>query len=309
MIKLYNKIYYFLSHPIVKYYSTHPLTLLKNRIIIFLLWFKKIIHKDINFDDEIHSNVPIDVVIVAVDKDYDILPFVIDSVRINVKHPIGNIVIISPKSKTIVDLCKIKKCVFVDEKIALPITKKSIHYTVNGLNRSGWLYQQLLKWCGDKYSKNNYFLIADADTVFCRPQIFNTNNKVILSVNHQLCHIPYFDTYNKLLRTEIKPLVNLTSHHILYKKSILAELKQRIEECNGIPWYKAIIRLIDLNEGSFISDHETYGQFFYSNYPNEWLLEHWFNLSLSRSKYFYKISKILKENSKRYKTISFHSYK
>lgn len=309
MVGLQKKISYFLSHPIVKYYSQHPLILLKNRLIILSLWFKKILYKDINFDDKACSSTPIDVVLVATDKDYEVLPYVIDSVRLNIKHPITKIVIISPKSKSIEDLCKIKKCVFVDENTVLPLTKKDINYTVNGIDRSGWLFQQLLKWSGDKYANNDYFLIADADTVFCRPQIFIYENKVILSVCHQFCHTPYFDIYKKLLGVEIKPLINLTSHHLLFNKAILTELKHNIEKRSGTNWYTTIINNIDPNEGSFVSDYETYGQFFYSNYFDDCILEHWFNLSLSRSKYYDRIIKILRENNKRYKTISFHSYK
>lgn len=300
---------YFLSHPIVQYYSKHPLIFFINRLILLSLWLKKITRQDVNFDDKIRSNIPIDVVIVAVNKDYDILPYTIDSIRINVRHPIDNIIIISPKSKTIMNLCKIKKCVFVDENTVLPITKKNINYTYNGINRSGWLFQQLLKWSGNKYSKNEFFLIADADTIFCRPQIFAYKNKVILSVCNQLCHIPYFDIYKKLLGFEIKPLINFTSHHLLFRKTVLSELKQKIEKRNETNWYKAIINNINSSEGSFISDYETYGQFFYSNYSNECILEHWFNLSLSKTKYFSNISKLLKKNNKKYKTISFHSYK
>jgi hypothetical protein len=304
-----NKINFFISHPIVKYYSKNPQILLKNRIIMFSLWLKRVIYRDINYFDNIYSNTPIDVVIVAADKDYDILPFVIDSVRINVKHPIGEILVISPKSKNILTLCKNKKCLFIDESTVLPITKKNIRYTANGINRSGWLFQQLLKWGSEKYVKNDYFLIADADTVFSRPQVFVYKNKVILSVCHQLCHIPYFDMYKKLLGVEIKPLINFTSHHMLLKKTILSELKNKIEKHSGVHWYKAIIDRIDHNEASFVSDYEIYGQYFYSKYSNKSILEHWFNLSRGRSDYSYIISKILAENRQRYKTISFHSWK
>jgi len=225
-----------------------------------------------------------------------------------VKHPIGDIVIIIPKSEIIMNLCKMRKCVFVDEDTVLPITKKDIKYTVNGKDRSGWLFQQLLKWSGDKYAKNDYFLIADADTIFCRPQVFIYDNKVILPVSNQLCHVPYFVTYSKLLGQKILPLINFTSHHSLFQKNRLTTLKKKIEKHNKTKWYKAIVNSIDTNEGSSVSDYETYGQFVYSTCPNDYILEHWFNLSMSRSM-LGGISKILKENYKKYKTISFHSYK
>lgn len=315
MNEILNKILYFVRHPIyfachpiVKYYTRHPLILLKNRVILVRLWLKKIIKCDINFDDKVYSDTPIDVVIPAIDKDLDVSVHVIDSIRKNVKHPIGDIIIISPKSEIITNLCKTKNCVFVDENTVLPITKKDINYTVAGVDRSGWLFQQLLKWSGDKYAKNDYFLITEADTVFCRPQVFIYDNKVILPVSSQICHIPYFVTYRKLLGKSIAPLLNFTSHHSLFQKSRLITLKKSIEKHCKTTWYKAIINSIDTKEGSSVSDYETYGQFVYSNYPREFILEHWFNLSLSRSK-IDRIFKILKENNKKYKTISFHSYK
>ena len=130
MAETLKKIKYFFNHPIVKYYTRHPIVLFKNRIIIFFLWLKKIFNQDINFNNNIHSDVPIDVVIAAIDKDYDVLVHVIDSIRTNIKHPIGDIIIISPKSEGIVDLCETKKCTFIDENTVLPITKKDIYYTV-----------------------------------------------------------------------------------------------------------------------------------------------------------------------------------
>jgi len=73
-----NKLRSFFGHPIVMYYARHPLILFKNRIIVTQLWLKRAIKRDINFDDNIYSNIPIDVVIPAVDKDYDVLAYVID---------------------------------------------------------------------------------------------------------------------------------------------------------------------------------------------------------------------------------------
>ena len=308
MIKIIKKIKYITGHPIVKYYTTHPVVLIKNRIIVLYLWFKKIINLDVNFISNIHSEIPIDVVIVAIDKDFDVLVHVVDSIRNNVMHPIGDIIIISPKSEIITNLCKINKCIFIDENTVLPITKKDINYAVAGVDRSGWLFQQLLKWSGDNYSKNDHFLVADADSVFCRPQLFIDNEKVILAVSNQLCHIPYFEAYNKLTGDKIEPLINFTSHHALFQKSKLTALKQKIEKHCGIEWYRAIISNIDMQEGSAVSDYETYGQFVFSNYADEYILEHWFNLSLSRSM-LGKISSTLKKNYNKYKTISFHTYK
>lgn len=287
--------------PTAIYYLSHPLILFKNRLIIFKLWFKKIVDRDINFEENIYSSTPIDVVISAAEKDFDVLIQTIKSIRENIRHLIDNIIIISPKSETIINICKTNKCTFIDENTVLPITKGDINYTINGKDRSGWIFQQLLKWSSVKYVKNNYFLITDADTVFCRPQIFIFDKKVILSVNNSLCHIPYFNTYKKLLRINVEPLINLTNHHILYERKKLKELIKKIEKYNKNKWYNAIL------ENLTFSDFETYGQYVFSNYADEYILEHWFNISLYRST-FTTISKMLKVNYNRYKTLSFHSY-
>lgn len=274
------------------------------------LRLNRFFHKDLNFIDKVKSNTPIDVVIVAIDKDFDVLVHVIDSIRKNIKHPIDEIIIISPESVAIKKICREKKCKFVDENTVLPITKKDIKYTASGNDRSGWLFQQLLKWSGDKFAKNEYFLIADADTVFCRPQIFVNNKKVMLPVCSQLCHIPYYYAYNKLTGESALPLLNFTSHHSLFQKSKLHKLKQKIKKHTKQEWYKAIISTtkINPNEGSCVSDYETYAQYLYSKYPDECRLEHWFNLSLCRKK-LPQIKKLIKQYQAKYKAISFHTYK
>lgn len=244
----------------------------------------------------------------AIDKDYDSLVHVIDSIRKYIKHPIGDIIIISPESEIIMNLCKEKNCIFVDENTVLPITKKDINYTVDGINRSGWLFQQLLKYAAEKYCKQKYYLVTEADTVFLRPRVFEQNGKIIFPCNGQMCHVPYFDSYKTLLGKIIYPYVNLTSHHSLINKERLQQLKSDIEQYCQKPWYRAIIENIDKNEGSAISDYETYGQYVYDNYRQEVDLEDWANISLKRS-YLTNVNDLSNKFAHKYKAASFHSYK
>lgn len=307
MINLQKKIYYFISHPIIKYYLKHPLILLANRMVFLSLWLKTIFHKDINFYQNIHSDLPIDIVLAAIDKDYKVLVYVINSIRKYIMHPIGKIIIISPKSNKIIDLCNRNNCYFIDESLVLPITKGDINYKVDNINRDGWLFQQLLKYAADRYCINQYYLVTEADTVFLRPRIFEKNNKILLPCSHQLCHIPYFNSYKAIFGKEIRPLVNFTTHHTLINKKRLNQLKLDIEHNCKKPWYRAIIENIDKTDGSAISDYETYGQYMYNNYRNEVQLEDWSNISLKRSS-FSMIDTLMSELSKNYKTVSFQSY-
>ena len=65
-----------------------------NRFLNFFLCNNYRLEKDYKI---ISSNVPIDVVIPAIERDLDVLPIVIRGIMSNVKHPISNIKIISIK--------------------------------------------------------------------------------------------------------------------------------------------------------------------------------------------------------------------
>jgi hypothetical protein len=255
----------------------------------------------------VKSDLPIDIVFCAIDKDYDILVHAIDSARHYIKHPISDIYIISPVSDRIKKICGEKNCVLIDENKVLPLTVKDINYVVNETNRSGWLFQQLLKWEAGKYTKNSHYLVTEADTIFCRPRVFEQEGKIIFPVSSYPCHIPYFKAIKNLIGLTILPLMNLTSHHALYSKKILANLKKDIEGHCKTKWYQAIIDRADRNEGSAVSDYESYGQYAFFKYPSQCRPEHWGNIHFGRSEVD-KIKQYQKKYSKDYKAISFHSY-
>lgn len=307
MLAIAKKIVLLGNHPSLRYYAKHPVQLIKNRLNIFLLTIKKYFGKDNNFQDDIRSDVPIDVVICAINKDYNILVHTIDSIRKYIRHPLGNIYIICPLSVKIKAICEQKKCVLVDENSVLTITKKDINFKVGETDRSGWIFQQLLKWGADKFTENDNFLVTEADTVFCRPRVFMHNDRFIFPVSNYLCHIPYFRAINDLIGIKVLPLINLTSHHALYNKKMLQSLKNDIEKHCGMKWYKAIIAKADRNEGSAVSDYESYGQYVLSKYPNKYTLEYWYNVHFGRSD-LNRIKYIFKKFGQNHKAISFHSY-
>ncbi|KKQ34803.1 MAG: hypothetical protein US50_C0036G0003 [Candidatus Nomurabacteria bacterium GW2011_GWB1_37_5] len=307
MIIFFKKYFNRHTFPIIKFYLFHPIILLTNRLIILGLIIKKIINNDVNFNEKIKSNIPIDIVLCAIDKDYDVLVFAIDSIRKYIKHPIGNIYLVCPLSKKIEKISKTKKCILLDENKVLPITKKDINYFVNGQDRSGWLYQQLLKFGIDKFVENEYFLITDADTIYCRPQVFVYSNKVLLPVSGQLCHLPYLAMINRLIGYKIKPTINFVIHHSLFEKTKINILKQYIEKINKKKWYQAIIDNIDPREGSSFSEYETYGQFMLLMYRNDFLIEYAYNRGYGR-KQIADIKAITVKNKLKHKNISFHSY-
>lgn len=298
---------FYLKNSTIRYYLRHPGELILSRFNTHKLKILKALGKDINFKKDIHSNIRLDIVIPTIDRDLEVLVHVIDSMRLNIKHPIGRIIIIGPNSGKIKNLCREKKCDFIFEDSVLPIKKKDINFSVGGLDRSGWIYQQLLKWSCDTYSNSNYFLIAESDTIFTRPQIFEYKKKKILTCSNQICHIPYWKMYRKLLGSDVKAIYNFTSHHLLFEKKKLQEFKKKIEKNCGMPWFKAVLENLDYKEGSPISDYETYGQYVYYHYKKDYVLENWFNLSLKRNE-LTNLEELVNMYGNYYKTISFHSY-
>lgn len=252
------------------------------------------------------SKMKIDVIVPVTHKDMGILPYCIKSIQKHVQHPINKIFIISARTEDITTFCNMNGCEFVDEDTVLPISKKDIKYKVGTKDRSGWLFQQLLKLSGDTISRLDNYLIVDADTVYIRPRVFEQNNKTIFDISDEY-HQPYFKTYKKLLGSDIFLPASLTSHNMMINRLVLRELKNKIEKRSNLKWYQAIINNIDEKENSFISEQETYGIYMFQNYRDRMILEYWYNLSLKRAE-ISNIKKLTRILSPFYKSLSFHGY-
>lgn len=252
------------------------------------------------------SELSIDVVILAVEKDLETLPFVIDGIKKNVKHPISSIFLVSPALSNIQIVGATLGCTLIDERSILSVTPEDLNIIAGGVNRSNWYYQQFLKWSGGKFTREKYYLVVDADTIFIRPQVFELDGKIILNCSDEY-HEPYFDHYEKILQEKPGYKYSFTSHQMLFENSKLVEIKSKIETLNNCMWYEAILKNIDRRFLSGASDYEIYGQYVYNHYADQIMTEFWFNLSLPRSqlKDFQSLEMLY---SQRYKSISFHSY-
>lgn len=247
------------------------------------------------------SDVALDVIIPTCSKDFRTLSTTIDSVRKNVKHPIGKIMIVAPRGE-IENFCSEQNVSFVDENTVLPITKSDIHYAPKGHDRSGWIFQQLLKLNSDTLTDKKYFLIVDSDTVFSRPQTFvDTKGRMLLNCSDEY-HGPYFETYKKLIPLNKRYEKSFVCHHMLFSVEYLCELKNMINAHTGQIWWRAILSNLDNFEESCFSEYETYGNFMKFFHPDAIYLRYWYNKAVLL-KNFEKI-----RHKIRYKTISMHAY-
>ena len=250
---------------------------------------------------------PIDVLIPAIEKDLATLPHVIDSVRKYVKHPIREIIIVAPRKQRIISLCAKKGCRFVYENTVLPITKKDIHYQSHTWNRSGWLYQQLLKLGGDKVCSSENYLVIDADTVLIRPHVFKVGDKTVFYCRNW-SQGEYFNTYKKLMGRSRSSRSSFVTHYMLFNKSRVRQLKRAIESKHNSTWYSAIMKSMNKSKPFAFSEFETYGNFLHSSEPSKMILKRAHNKSLHSS--FPQISpSMMASLTKKFRSISFHQRK
>lgn len=264
-----------------------------------LLYYLSLMH--------IESDLPIDVVIPVADKDLEVLPFSIDGVRMNVRHPIMNIWVIAPVSRGIQLVCDRKDCRFVDERSVVDMEPGSIELVVNGTDRSRWIYQQFLKWNADSLGETSHVLVIDADTVLVRPQVYERGGKIIFHYSDER-NQPYYDMYGRLLKENVICPMSFVSHQMLFEKQMLQELKARIETIHGCDWRTAILQNLDRAQVSGFSDYDTYGHYAFNHHPERMAIEYWFNLSVTR-KMLRGVRFLGLQYGGKFKSVSFHSYK
>ncbi|RXT13991.1 DUF6492 family protein [Ammoniphilus sp. CFH 90114] len=264
----------------------------------------------------IWSNIKLDVLIPVHTKDLVTLPYVVDFLRRNIKHPIGEIMIISAKHDSIKRICDKKACRFVDENQVLPIAKEDFHYVGSWkgkrVDRSGWILQQLIKLSGDTLSKQTHYLTIDADTLLIRPHIFLEDNKTIFYYGSQKQKYleEYYRTINKLLGGNVVPPISQSfiTHYMCFERSKVAELKKTIESHTKKYWYNAVIESINKRKLITFSEFETYGVFVSQNYPGQLLLKPSLNIG-KRRKEIHNVYKLnLPELAQKYRSISYHRH-
>ncbi|UVI28260.1 DUF6492 family protein [Paenibacillus spongiae] len=249
----------------------------------------------------------IDIFIPAIEKDLGTLPYVIDSAKKYIQHPIDRIYVVSPDSVNIKSVCQRKGCTFVNERTLLPITKADIHYSSKNWDRSGWLYQQLLKLSGSKLGTQENYLVMDADTVLIRPHTFLIGRKPVFYCR-KWSQEEYFRTYRKLMGKNKTSSSSFVAHYMLFNKAKVEELKKTIAAKHGTHWYNAIIRSIDKTNQFGFSEYETYGNYIHSTQPGQLIKRSAKNKSLHINASQLSASQIDKL-AKKYRSLSFHKRK
>jgi hypothetical protein len=251
------------------------------------------------------SFIPLDVIITVAKKDINKLENCLLGIKKNILHEISNIFIIGEKNAELDRIEKKFGCIHAEDDSLLNKNSLGIKYFLNNIDRSGWLFQQLLKYKAVTTLGNEKFkLVIDSDTVFCRKQKFEKNNKIVFNATNSY-HLPYFTAAKNLLDLKSVTNISFVSHHIVFNKEYLSEMLNYLEKKYDKVWYKAIIENISYDCLSNYSEFESYAQFIMSKYKHRIKIEYWFNRTVFREDKK-NIPNIF--NCFLYKTLSFHSW-
>jgi glycosyltransferase involved in cell wall biosynthesis len=252
------------------------------------------------------SKWPMDVLIPVIRKDLATLPLAVAGLRKNLRHPLGKIILVSPPDAPIQAFCRHHGCEWRDENSVLPIRKTDIHYEVLGLDRSGWVFKQMLQLYADHISSAKHILLLDADTVLLQPQKFEHEGRSLMLVSDEY-HWPYFVTYQKMFGYLPPARFSLIAHHLFVNRRRLAELRAELEQRHQRPWYQVIVDSLDPHEGSAFAEYETYGHWMLHNHRDEVELEYWFNIAIPRNQ-VWRHAWAMRRCSQHYRAVSYHHY-
>lgn len=220
----------------------------------------------------------IDVVIPIIAKDLHILPLCLEGVRHCVSHPIEQIYIVAPAETAILQFCQEHGVQFVNEASIFGFPPKALQLIIRDSqgrtrDRSGWLFQQLVKLSG-KVGTCRHYLCIDADHVLIHPHVFLTDDERTVFYMSYEEHQPYYDNINRLIPTlsskGLSPL-SYVAHKMLFDKEQLQILHQKLTGQYGLPWIETIVQSYDRQCHAGFSEFELYGNFVTHKVLRPWL--------------------------------------
>lgn len=253
------------------------------------------------------SNTPIDLIIPVINKDLLILPLCLSGVRSCLKNKIENIYIVAPSDPEIISFCQNNGLIYIDELSVIGYGPKQINLVnpVTGANRSGWLFQQLLKLSGN-IGTCQHFLCIDADHVLLQPHVFvDKNDKFVFYMSSER-HQAYYSNIAKLMagKVSIKSLFSYVAHKMIFDKQQLEWLKNAIEKENNLVWDVAIMNSIDKEQESGFSEFELYGNAMPDKCKH---LRPWDNLNLKYTDIL-SYEDLQKKYAAKYKAVTFSEW-
>ena len=230
------------------------------------------------------SSIPIEVVFVATDKDFETLSYAVHSVRKYLRQPISKVVLISPKTDRAERLAKELNMEYIDEASIFDVTNLKRWIVDNNLKLGrhmaplSWYYQQFLKLFYHRYTKSDYYLVVDADVVIQRPFVMVADDQIhtffagnvsqgipphdIASLRNVATHDALFKRSTSLLLGEdvYVPKFSYIAHLMCFNRDMVVKMMEHVERNRHAPFYKAVI-LAEQDNDAVFSEYQLYGTY------------------------------------------------
>jgi hypothetical protein len=220
------------------------------------------------------TNEPLDVIIPCTEKDLTTLEHCIAGILKN-GRPIRRVIIVSNRKLTNkAEWFDEKKFPFCKADVALQLcgedAARAKAYLTAPQSRTGWYYQQLLKFYAPfvipGISAN--VLILDSDTIFLRPVHFLNSEHAGLYNTGTENHQSYFEHAKRLIPGFRKRFQGMSGvcHHMVFQRCVLEDLFRTVESTHHTEFWKAFCRCVSANdlELSGASEYEIYFNFLFS---------------------------------------------
>lgn len=208
------------------------------------------------------TSIPISIIIPVIAKDLKILPLALKGIRECVQNNISGIYIVAPKDKEIIDFCSRENLIFVPENTIFGYVPKDINIKLGKeqTDRSGWVFQQLLKLSG-KIGNSRYFVTIDADHILLHPHVFLSSDEKMVFYRSREHHKAYYRYIAALIGKYPLSAFSYVAHKMIFDKELLIKLHQLIEKKWGDSWDQAIIKTLSNDKGFDLSEFELFGNF------------------------------------------------
>jgi len=160
------------------------------------------------------------------------------------------------------------------DKDFFPFTPEYVRNKMKNKNRSGWVYQQLIKmYFSYIQSESENILVIDADVFFTKKiKFFDENNKPFFTTSDEY-NEAYF-THMKKVHPELTRAHDKSgiAHHMMFNKNLLSSLIAMVEDYHKKPFFDVFIDEINHLESSPCSEYEVYFNYVLKNHEKEYSL-------------------------------------
>jgi hypothetical protein len=211
----------------------------------------------------------VDIVYVVHEKDFGKLNKSIASLKFIKNVSIKTIFIISNNSRKIQTLIYDHRATAIDDNSILGFAIDRYPYPTekNLPDRSGWLFQQLIKLGWSLHSKSENYIVIDADTYFLQPISFFDKRGRFIFFCVEEWWLPYFKSFKVLFNYKHVVIWSRVAHMMIFNTHYVQKMLHELESIHGGTWHDAIAKTRIVDSHSCFSEFETYANWMLINHP------------------------------------------